>query len=237
MYHRMPFRPDAQWQWDLSGDEAQYLGGFDFAGERVLEIGCAEGALTFWMARQGADVVAVDLGPDPDATPWDVLLRPGDDPGPFRSRAIAGAGDRNAVWQHAREYYDATAQLVLSTAYDIPRSLGTFDVVTLGAVLLHLRDPIRALEHVVEFTRDAIIVTEMLPRAISEVGSEKPIAYFVPSPEKRTAHGGLTWWHFSPVLLERYLALKGFAVERTVGQFRHRSGPQKMFTIVGRRTS
>jgi hypothetical protein len=56
--------------WDLRGGEADYLGQVPLAGRRVLEIGPANGFLTFYMESQGADVVAVELGPDVE---WDVV--------------------------------------------------------------------------------------------------------------------------------------------------------------------
>src|SRR6185437_2501791 len=43
--------------WDLRGREDEYLGGVDFRGKRVLELGTANGALGFWMERQGGDLV------------------------------------------------------------------------------------------------------------------------------------------------------------------------------------
>lgn len=236
-YHRMPFGPGDRWTWDLIGDEGRYLGGFKFGGKRVLEIGCANGGLTFWMAGEGAAVTAVDSGPDLDGTPWDVLLAPGDDLETIRSTMLAGAKRMNASWRYARDYYGADAELVLSTVYDIPDSLGTFDVVTLGTILLRLRDPIRALEHATKFARDAIIITEVVPRRIDERALDRPIAFFVPNPARRGRHGGATWWQLSPALLETYLRLKGFTIEsRTLGEFRHAAGPRRLFTIVAHRT-
>ena len=55
--------------WDLRGRERAYLGGIDVRGKRVLELGPSSGHLTYWMERQGADVVAFDAG-------WDVEHRP-----------------------------------------------------------------------------------------------------------------------------------------------------------------
>ena len=50
--------------WDLRGRELEYLGGIDLAGRRVLELGPATGALTYFMEREGADVVSFDVGYD-----------------------------------------------------------------------------------------------------------------------------------------------------------------------------
>jgi hypothetical protein len=50
--------------WDLRDAESAYLGGVDVSGKRVLEIGPATGHLSFWMEKQGAEVVAFDAGYD-----------------------------------------------------------------------------------------------------------------------------------------------------------------------------
>ena len=49
-------------QWDLRETADQYLGGVDFAGKRVLEIGPASGFLSFHMERRGARVFCVEPG-------------------------------------------------------------------------------------------------------------------------------------------------------------------------------
>ena len=52
-------------QWDLRQQVDTYLGGYRFAGKRVLEIGPASGFLTCEMGRRGADVVALEVPDDP----------------------------------------------------------------------------------------------------------------------------------------------------------------------------
>ena len=51
-------------QWDLRGGFDEYLGGYDFSGKRVLEIGPATGFLTFQIEKTAAEVVAVELPMD-----------------------------------------------------------------------------------------------------------------------------------------------------------------------------
>ena len=65
-YHCMDL-PDGEvvsGPWDLRGREGVYLGDVAFEGARVLELGPASGALTYFMERRGADVVAFDVGYD-----------------------------------------------------------------------------------------------------------------------------------------------------------------------------
>lgn len=63
--------------------------------------------------------------------------------------------------------FGSDARLAHGTVYDIPGGLGEFDVTTLGSILLHLRDPFRALESAAARTRGTIVVTDRgAPRAL-----------------------------------------------------------------------
>jgi hypothetical protein len=240
-YHRLDIpalKDRTGWMWDLVGDEAAYLGNFEFRGKRVLEFGPANGALTFWMEKQGAEVVAMDLSPKSTETSWDVLLREGDDLHTMRQRMSEGMTRLNNGFWYAHEYFHSKARLVHGTAYDVPREIGKFDAVTLCAILLHLRDPIRALEHALEFTRDAIIIADLVPFHLKEEEQERPLASFIPSPKRVTAHGGITWWHISPVVYKNYLDMRGFDVRSlTYGKFRTSTRPYDMFQLIAHRRS
>jgi hypothetical protein len=76
-YHtvEIPGRGVVHGQWDLRQHVDEYLGGYRFAGKRVLEIGPASGFLTFEMERRGADVVALEVPDDPG---WDFVPFPDD---------------------------------------------------------------------------------------------------------------------------------------------------------------
>jgi protein-L-isoaspartate O-methyltransferase len=71
-YHTMdiPGYGCVRGEWDLRGKEAELLGGVDFRGKRVLEIGTASGFLCFYMERQGAEVVACDVS---ERQAWDTM--------------------------------------------------------------------------------------------------------------------------------------------------------------------
>src|SRR4051812_48384831 len=56
--------------WDLRATMREYLGNFDFAGKRVLDVGAAGGALTFYVESQGAEVVSFDMA---SGEQWDVV--------------------------------------------------------------------------------------------------------------------------------------------------------------------
>src|SRR5262245_36618662 len=62
-YHTMeiPGHGLVEGEWDLRPGVEAYLGGIDFRGKRVLEVGTASGFLCFQMEARGAEVVAFDL--------------------------------------------------------------------------------------------------------------------------------------------------------------------------------
>ena len=237
-YHLLdlPGLRERPWGWDLRGDEAAYLGKYNFAGKRVLEFGPASGGLTFWMERQRAEIVAVDLSPDIDKTSWDLLILPEDDVAQMKAAQIRGNQRLTNGFWYVHEQFNSNAKLVYGTAYRVPTEIGRFDVVTLCSVLEHLRDPIGALENALNFTDNAIIITNIAPHFISKDLQKLPLAYFMPDRARRHPHGGWDWWHFSPEVYVRYLDLKGFKIiSNTTHSYKRFDGPQKVFTIVAER--
>src|ERR1700691_3228003 len=57
-------------EWDLRPGLDAYLGKYDFAGKRVLDVGAASGILSFHAESRGAEVVSFDLSED---YPWDIV--------------------------------------------------------------------------------------------------------------------------------------------------------------------
>ena len=238
-YHRLDIpgvRDRQDLPWDFTGEEAEYLANFDFSGKRVLEFGAASGGLTFWMEKQGAEVVAVDLSPDAGQTSWDILLPPGEDIETVRKRMAAGIARLNNGFWYAHEYFRSRARMVHATAYNVPRGIGKFDVITLCAILPHLRDPIGALEHAIEFTEDAVVISDLAPVNLSREERWRPLADFFPS--RRVApHGGVTWWQMSPWVYRVYLEARGFEVADPIYRwFRHQLGLRECFQLVARRS-
>ncbi|HEY8172809.1 MAG TPA: methyltransferase domain-containing protein [Dehalococcoidia bacterium] len=118
----------------------------DMHGLRALDIATFDGFWAFEMERRGSDVVAIDLPTVYDA---DIPLRvleqmPADD------NHATGAGFRLA-----HELLESNVERREMSVYDItPEAIGTFDVVFVSDLLLHLRDPQRALERAYSVVRD-----------------------------------------------------------------------------------
>ena len=141
-------------QWDLRPGVDAYLGPVDYEGRRVLDVGTANGFVCFELERRGADVVAVELpeGMAYDARPTVLAHAKG------QGQADELAGIRNAYWL-AHHVFESRARVVYAHANDIPEAVGRFDVVFLGNVLQHVRDPAEVLLAAGRFA-DTVVVTE-----------------------------------------------------------------------------
>lgn len=223
--------------WDLRGKEAEYLGGVDLAGRRVLELGPATGYLTFHMERMGAEVVSFEAGFDVGI---DVLpFRGYEDPGE-RTKVMLTTVDRNHdAWWYMHRLSGSSAKFVQGDIYDMPADLGKFDVTVVGAILLHLREPWGALYQAARRTTGCVVVTE--PLQDDEAPPETNIMRFSPSAESHLTN----WWSIYPGAVVSMLERLGFG--QTVTTFhtqRHHLAHdlsaedygQRMYTVVGHRT-
>src|SRR5947207_13806455 len=129
--------------WDLRGGVDDYLGKLDFAGQRVLEIGPASGFLTFEMEKRGADVVSVEVTAEHG---WDFVPYPAKKlEEVFGHRAKHIERLKNSYWfSHAA--HQSKAKVYYGDVYNLPATLGQFDIAVMGSVLLHCRDPLRIVE-------------------------------------------------------------------------------------------
>ncbi len=175
----------------------------DLTGKTALDIGAASGFFAFEMERRGAKVTAIDLpvwfnhdfGPryQPDKTPEEGLryLR---DPIMLAKRALGSQIEK-----------------VEMTIYDVsPETIGTFDLVFCGSLLLHLTDPIRALWQLRQVTREQAIIAT----AICLDSKGDPVALFVGH------HRGDAWWLPNRACLEAMMQSAGFAGWEWISEFR-----------------
>lgn len=239
-YHtvELPEHGVVEGAWDLRGGEDEYLGGVHMRGKRVLELGTASGYMCFHMERAGAEVVAYDLSPEHsyDVVPYARAGYGQDLAGRVRTHIER---TNNAFWLGHR-LLGSNARLAQGTVYDISPELGVFDVVTLGAILLHVRDPFRALDQALARAGDTVVVTDRtqgpllrLPlRLSSHLGRTMLFR-----PEATTCRPEATWWRLNPHVIASMLAVLGFEDARTTY---HRQLYEKkktpLFTVVARRT-
>jgi SAM-dependent methyltransferase len=221
--------------WDLRNTIDDYLGYFDFRGKRVLDVGPASGYLTFEMEKRGAQVVSFDMD---DSRNWQLVPFQGLNSSKLRSDLQKELDQiRNSYWL-AHRLLNSRAQVYYGDIYNIPDEIGQFDVVVLGMVLPHLRDPFHALAQTSRLTRDAVIVTQQAPP------DPRAIAFFIPNAQMKPddMESYRAWWVFSEGCFREMLGILGFEIESMTRQShmcsgRDPAGPEECLTVVGRRSS
>jgi SAM-dependent methyltransferase len=199
-------------QWDLRDTVEEYLGNFNFQGKRALDVGTASGFLTFEMEKRGASVVSVDLesGDKWDLVPFVKASYDKDAELAMRRDNIARL--KRGYWL-AHRLLESKARVYYGNIYELPDALGLFDVVVLGAILLHLRDPFKALQSACKLSRDAVIVTDLY------FSAETPVMQFVPDWDSLNPKD--TWWLISEKCMVQMLKVVGFPYV-TITHYDHR---------------
>jgi tRNA (mo5U34)-methyltransferase len=137
----------------------------DVAGKRCLDVGTFDGFLAFELERRGAaEVMATDIASHED---WDLPWRwRRNDP---RRLAEHYGEQKDLGFQTAKRLLGSSVERVEVNVYDVdPEALGQFDVVVCGSLMLHLRDPIRALQAIRRVARGQFLSAEQvdLPRSL-----------------------------------------------------------------------
>jgi tRNA (mo5U34)-methyltransferase len=168
------------------------------AGMRCLDVGTFDGFWAFEMERRGAtDVVATDVL-DPEEWDWPAGSSP-EVVSELARRKRGGEGFRLA-----REALRSNVQLVERSVYDLdPRELGEFDFAYLGSLLLHLRDPVGALERVREVVRGRLLVVDVHDPLLSLLFRRRPVATL-------DGRGRPWWWQSNIACLVRMMEAAGF---------------------------
>jgi SAM-dependent methyltransferase len=232
-YHTMdvPGYGTINGEWDLRGSIDRYLGDFNFAGKRVLDVGAASGILSFHIEKQGAEVVSFDLSDDYD---WDIV--------PFSENNVDSAlAERrrhlkrinNGYWL-CHEAFKSKAKMVNGMVYDIPISIGPLDVAVFGSILLHLRDPFLALENGARLAREAIIVSDISPYGKMASKFKRNPRFMPRGSQPEGISDG--WFRLPPLLVKEYLAILGFKnFSLSWNDFKYGDRVRPIYTIIARR--
>lgn len=177
------------------------------AGLRCLDVATLDGFWAFEMERRGAaEVVATDLPSFADLD-WPRVMR-GDVM--HLNDMPTGAG-----FEIAKRAFQSRVMRKTESVYELnPTSLGRFDLVVLSDLLLHLRDPQRALEAVRSVCSGLLILAEVYNDQLAE-GETCLSQFFL-----RVPHRPYTWWQPSVSTLKAMLAVAGFEPVTEVARFR-----------------
>lgn len=189
----------------------------DVAGKRCLDIGTWDGFYAFELERRGAaEVVAVDL-PDLSGIDWppEVLADPSFDP------TLSDEQPRPAGFQLVQQLTGSKVAWHGCSIYDLdPAELGTFDLVVVGSLLVHLRDPVRALDAVRRMVAPGghFLLADFVHPPTNLRARSRPIF------ELRGRSHDFQWWLASDLGLRRFLEIGGFTVEQLSPYFLLRPG-------------
>jgi tRNA (mo5U34)-methyltransferase len=161
-------------------------------GMRCLDVGTMDGYWAFAMERRGAaEVVAVDIE-DPDSLDW-----------PYHIRSQDKTMDETKPERFALacQALGSSVRRELRSVYDVDVDLGQFDLVFCGDLLVHLKDPITALERMRRVCKGMAIVCSPVKEHFPY--RRRPVAEF----------NGITefeWWVPNMAGLERWVQAAGF---------------------------
>jgi tRNA (mo5U34)-methyltransferase len=177
----------------------------DVRGKRCLDIATYDGFLAFELERRGAaEVVATDIA-DHRGWDWPPHVRA---QGPTRLATIAGP-EKGLGFDVARRLLGSSVEKVEVNVYELsPERVGEFDLVVCGSLLLHLRDPLRALEAVRSVCRDRFLSAEAVDLRSSLEHPRRPLARL------EGLGSRLQWWVPNARGHRRMLEATGFQIER-----------------------
>jgi tRNA (mo5U34)-methyltransferase len=173
----------------------RYLIPQDLTGMRCLDVGTMDGFWAFELERRGAaEVVATDVA-EVDDLDWPPLWR----------RRVEPTLDatKEARFEIAHRALGSSVERVECSIYELDqRALGTFDLVFCGDLLVHLKDPITALQRLRGICRGSAIVCNPVKRFA--FGRGRALAEFDGIDEFR-------WWLLSEPSIRRMMLAVGFA--------------------------
>ena len=177
----------------------------DVGGKRCLDVGTWDGFLAFELERRGAsEVVATDIA-DPTQWDWPLLVRE------QGARAVeAMAGEKNGLgFELAKRALGSSVERRELNVYDLsPERIGEFDVVVCGSLMLHLRDPVRALEAIRSVCTGQLLSAEQVRPDLTALLRRSPSARFLRGQNCQ-------WWVPNRAGHQAMVEAAGFRVERT----------------------
>ena len=195
------------------------------AGKTALDVGTANGFWAFEMERRGAEhVSAIDVASwnEFDWLPW---RKPASDlpVDLHQSRFRLAHAMRGSRVEHRT-----------CNVYDLsPETVGTFDVVFCGDLLLHLQNPVKAVVNIRSVTKEMAIIATLVESEIDERFPDKPWLSFGHRAWEENLGEACVYWHFSTRGLEELMQYCGFTSTRAVGSFALPPTPVTATAVVG----
>lgn len=222
-YHTLHFKDglSTPGQFDQNPILARYCLPERLDGKRVLDVATFDGFWAFEFERRGArEVLALDVeGPaDCDYLP---------------SRMAKATEEELSIkfgrgFAIAKAAYHSSVERVICNVYDLsPETFGMFDVVHSGDFLIHLNNPVKALQNIAKVCSEYAIISDVYDPGLDVMGSRKYIQY-------HGGHNDVTWWSFSLSALRAMIEDAGFSRVELIANFAYgqRGHPENMHHAV-----
>jgi tRNA (mo5U34)-methyltransferase len=178
----------------------------DMRGMRVLEVACFDGFWSFEFERRGAEVVAIDLASTAQT----------DIPRNWMDVFYSGGFDKpkGEGFRIAKELLGSKVRREVLSVHDLgPEHFGEFDMAFCSDVLLHLRDPLRAMENIWRVTKQFAIFADVYNPEL-EAFKNKALTEFCMVGETDV------WWRPSSTTLYLMLHVARFSRVEEVSRFK-----------------
>jgi tRNA (mo5U34)-methyltransferase len=113
------------------------------------------------------------------------------------------AARQSGGFEVAHAAIGSSVERVEMSVYDLdPAEIGTFDFVYVGSLLIHLRDPVRAMERVRSVCSGTLLLVDNVDLSLS-LRSRRPVAAL-------DGRGRPWWWKLNMAALGRVVEVAGF---------------------------
>jgi hypothetical protein len=190
--------------WDLRETIDAHLGHGSLEGLTFLDLGTASGFVSFAAERRGARVISYDVGDPRKELHYLPLVQSDERRNQVLDQMERGVERMKRSYWLAHRLLGSEAKAYYGDLYRLSELLYPVDVVHLGQILVHLRDPLGALTGAARLARKRlVIVSKTLP-------TEEPIARLLANAKMER---GRSWWRFSIGFYRNFLEILGFEIE------------------------
>jgi tRNA (mo5U34)-methyltransferase len=165
------------------------------------------------MEKRGAEeTVAIDIL---DPTQWDWPVNSTD----AALEALAARKGQGEGFEVARQALASSVKRLELSVYDLdPEAVGRFDFVYVGSILLHLRDPVRAIERVASVCAGEALFVDAIDLPLTLAAGGRPAAVL-------DGRGRPWWWRPNVAGFVRMIEAGGFTPVTKPKRFLMPPGP------------
>ena len=169
----------------------------DMTGMRVLDVATFDGFWAFEFERRGAEVVAIDLASTGDIDIPRNWVQDFEDKGLIQ--------DKGEGFRIASKILGSKVKKETCSVYDVsPDRLGTFDMVFCSDLLIHLRDPLHAMESIWTVTNDFAVFADVYHPDLDSIKGNAIVEF-------SWAGQSDVWWRPSPTCYRLWLHIARFS--------------------------